>query len=158
MIIADTIPVENRTLHLTRTFDAPRALVFKCWTDPALLAAWWAPRPFTMPRLTLDVRPGGRIDAAMRAPDGTDHPFDGEYTVVEEPSRLEFRSWIRAGDDILFENAHVVTFEEDGDRTVVTLDVKVVSAQAGAAGHLSGMAQGWAMCLDQLAEVVADLA
>ena len=58
----------------------------------------------------------------------------------------------------LFENAHVVTFEEDGDRTVVTLDAKVVSAQAGAAGPLSGMAQGWAMGLDQLAEVVADRA
>ena len=58
----------------------------------------------------------------------------------------------------LFETAHVVTFEEDGDRTVVTLDAKVVSAQAGAAGPLSGMVQGWAMGLDQLAEVVADRA
>ncbi len=108
-----------------------------------------------MPRLTLDPRPGGRIDAAMRAPDGSEHPFDGEYLEVVPPERLVFRSRIRAGAGVLFENEHVVVFEEDGDRTRVTLDIRVVEAQAEAAPYLAGMAEGWRMCLDQLAEVVS---
>ena len=156
MTVAETIPVENRSLHLERTFDAPRALVFQCWTDPARMAAWWAPRPFTMPRLTLDLRPGGRIDAAMRAPDGTEHPFDGEYLEVEAPAHLVFRSRIRTETGVLFENEHVVVFEEDGDRTRITLDIRVVSTQAEAAPYLAGMGEGWRMCLDQLTEIVAD--
>jgi uncharacterized protein YndB with AHSA1/START domain len=155
MSIAESIPPEARSLRLVRTFEAPRVLVFKCWTDPVHLAAWWAPRPFSMPRLTLDVRPGGRIEAEMQTPEGLRHPFDGEYVAVEEPSRLEFRTRIREGDGVLFENAHVVTFTEDGDRTTVTLEITIVSAKEGAAPYLAGMAEGWAMCLDQLAEVVA---
>jgi len=155
MTVDAAIPAGNRGLRLERAFDAPRALVFQCWTDPARLAAWWAPRPFTMPRLTLDPRPGGRIEAAMRAPDGSDHPFDGEYLEVVPPERLVFRSRIRAGTGVLFENEHVVVFEEDGDRTRVTLDVRVVEARAEAAPYLAGMAEGWRMCLDQLAEIVS---
>lgn len=154
MIIDPGIPAEQRSLRLTRTFDAPPSLVFKCWTDPARLAAWWAPRPFTMPQLTLDIRPGGKIEAVMRSPEGQEHGFDGEYIAVDEPARLEFRTRIRQDGAILFENHHVVTFADDGDGTLLTLQVTLLSAEAGAAPYLSGMAQGWTMCLDQLAEVV----
>jgi len=155
-MIDDAIPVGQRSLHLTRRFDAPRELVFRCWTDPARLAAWWAPRPFTMPRLTLDLRPGGRIEATMKAADGTEHGFDGEYISVDEPTRLEFTTRVRVGDDILFEEHNVVTFEQDGDHTLLTLDVIVVSARAGAAPYLAGMAQGWSTCLTQLSETITE--
>ena len=36
--------VSDTELRLTREFDAPRELVFKAMTDPALLSRWWGPR------------------------------------------------------------------------------------------------------------------
>jgi uncharacterized protein YndB with AHSA1/START domain len=63
---------------MTRVLDAPRALVFRAWTDPALMAKWWGPSSFTNPLCELDPRPGGAIRIHMRAPDGTVYPMTGE--------------------------------------------------------------------------------
>lgn len=48
-------------LAITRTFDAPRALLYQEFTDPDLLAAWWGPAGNSLPRdeMDFDVRPGG---------------------------------------------------------------------------------------------------
>jgi uncharacterized protein YndB with AHSA1/START domain len=42
---------------MTRTFDAPRELVWKVWTDPKHSNEWWGPKGFTTPETS--VRPGG---------------------------------------------------------------------------------------------------
>ena len=73
---------------LTRVFDAPRALVFKCWTDPRLIAQWWGPHGFINPICELDVRPGGSWRIVMRGPDGADHPAKGVYREIVEPERI----------------------------------------------------------------------
>ena len=49
----------DRVLSITRTFDAPRELVFKVWTQPEHLVRWWGPKGFTTPSCQMDVRPGG---------------------------------------------------------------------------------------------------
>lgn len=64
-------------LVLTRTFDAPRELVFKAWTDAKQLAEWWGPKGFTNPVCDIDVRPGGAIRIDMTGPDGTVYPMGG---------------------------------------------------------------------------------
>lgn len=46
-------------LAVTRVFDAPRAIVFKAWTESERLAHWWRPKGFTMLVRKLDLRPGG---------------------------------------------------------------------------------------------------
>jgi uncharacterized protein YndB with AHSA1/START domain len=43
-----TLP-SDRELVITRTFDAPRALVFRAATDPAHLARWRSPKRLTNP-------------------------------------------------------------------------------------------------------------
>jgi uncharacterized protein YndB with AHSA1/START domain len=67
----------EREIVLTRIFDAPRALVFKAWTDPKLMVQWWGPRGFTNPVCELDVRVGGAWRIVMRTPDGMEYPCDG---------------------------------------------------------------------------------
>src|SRR5512133_1069200 len=64
----------SKGVTLTRTFDAPREVVWRAWTDPKLLAKWWGPRMFTTPRCEVDVRPGGAILIDMRGPDGVIYP------------------------------------------------------------------------------------
>ena len=76
----------QRELVLTRIFDAPRAIVFKAWTDPQQLARWWGPKGFTNPVCELDPRVGGTLRIVMRAPDGQEHPMTGVFREIVEPS------------------------------------------------------------------------
>ena len=49
----------DRELVLTRLIDAPRESLYRCWTEPALLKQWFAPKPYETPVVEVDVRPGG---------------------------------------------------------------------------------------------------
>ena len=55
------MPSETPQLTVSRVFDAPRALVFRAFTDPDQLATWWGPAGNSLPReeIEFDVRPGG---------------------------------------------------------------------------------------------------
>jgi uncharacterized protein YndB with AHSA1/START domain len=52
---------ETPQLVISRVFDAPRELVYRAFTDPDHLAAWWGPIGNSLPRdeIDFDVRPGG---------------------------------------------------------------------------------------------------
>ena len=62
--------VNTNQLTITRTFAAPRQLVWKAWTDPELYKQWWGPSHFTCPSATFDLRVGGQWLSWMRSPDG----------------------------------------------------------------------------------------
>lgn len=80
-----------REVTITRVFDAPRGLVWKEWTEPERLAAWWGPRGWSTPpgAITLDVRPGGAFRVvSVSEEDGTEMATEGVYREVVEPERL----------------------------------------------------------------------
>jgi uncharacterized protein YndB with AHSA1/START domain len=81
-------PASDRELVLTRVLRAPRANVYRAWTEPALLTQWFTPPPFTTIRAELDVRPGGANLVVMRGPDGTEFPNLGVYLEVVPNERL----------------------------------------------------------------------
>ena len=152
MTVAAAIPEQLRTLNITRTFDAPRALVWKMWTDPAHVAAWFSPEHFTTPVVRMDVRPGGAIHMVMRGPDGQDHPFDGRFVSLDEPEQLVMRTWINLPDgSTWFAVEQTVRFEEIDGRTIQHFSAEVLEARADAIGPLSGMEMGWSQSLDKLA-------
>lgn len=55
---------------ISRVFDAPRELVWKCFTDPEHMRQWWGPKGVTVPTSKMDLRPGGTYHYAMKTPDG----------------------------------------------------------------------------------------
>jgi len=59
----------QKAFTITRIFDAPRAEIWRAWTDPDEAAAWWHPRGVETPRdaVELDVRPGGKYRYTMGA-------------------------------------------------------------------------------------------
>lgn len=151
MTIAATIPEHLTRLSIRREVDAPRALVWKMWTDPAHVAVWWSPEHFTTPTVEMDVRPGGAIHMVMRAPDGRDHPFDGRFISIDEPERLVIRTWINLPDgSTWFAVEQTVRFEEVDGRTIQHFSAEVLEAKADAIGPLSGMEAGWSQSLDKL--------
>jgi uncharacterized protein YndB with AHSA1/START domain len=82
--------VADRQITIDRLVAAPRALVFKAWTDPDHIGLWWGPDGFTTTTKTMDVRPGGAWRFTMHGPDGTDYPNLIEYTEVTPPERIAF--------------------------------------------------------------------
>ena len=159
MSIAATIPDHLTRLAIDRTFDAPRALVWKMWTDASHLAVWWSPEHFTTPVAQVDARPGGAIHVVMRGPDGTDYPFDGQFIEVDEPERLVLRTRVKCPDgSVWFEVEQTVRFEEVDGRTIQSFRAQVISATETAIGPLSGMEAGWTGTLNKLQAHVEALA
>ena len=78
-------------LTFTRTWDAPRELVFECMTTPEHLTHFWGPAGVTTPieHITVDLRPGGVFETIMvNDADGTQFPSRGVYVEIVRPERL----------------------------------------------------------------------
>ena len=146
----------ERTVVITRVFDAPRELVWKAWTDPKHMAQWWGPRGFTNPVCELDVRPGGTLRIVMRAPDGAEYPMKGVFREILQPERLVFTNIaVDTDGNQLLEGLTNVTLEEHGGKTKLTLRTHAVALVAHAARMLEGMQAGWAQSLERLGAHVA---
>lgn len=112
----------DRTLTVSRTIAAPRALVFDAFTDPDHLARWWGPDGFTITTSAFDMRPGGVWRFIMHGPDGRDYQSRVVYDEIVPPQRLVFHHTGDAEPDL--EKVHhstTILFEDLGDRTRVTL-------------------------------------
>lgn len=79
-------------LTITRTFAAPRELVYAAWTLPEHFSVWFGTEAVEVPleTLSMDVRVGGTWNAVMHLPDGSTIHWNGEYTEVDPPERLAF--------------------------------------------------------------------
>jgi uncharacterized protein YndB with AHSA1/START domain len=139
------------------TFDAPRDVVFKAWTDPKYVAIWWGPHGFTSPVCELDVRPGGALRIHMRGPDGAIYPMTGVYKEIVRPERLVFTgAALDEKGEPIFEVLNTVTFVQKGEKTLVTVDARVIMATAGAGVFLQGMEEGWSQSLERLDDFVKE--
>ena len=83
---------DNKTLIITRVLKAPRALVWKMFSDPYHLAQWWGPKGFTNRVEKLDFRTGGSWLHVMIGPDGREYPTDNDIVEVTEPVRIVYRN------------------------------------------------------------------
>jgi len=153
---AEALPME-RTVRLERLIDAPRELVWKAWTDPAMLARWWGPRHFTNPVCKLSLKVGGALLIVMRAPDGQEHPMTGTIREIDPPRLLRWTNEARNSDgDVLLEGGMTVTLEEEGGKTRLSIESFAVGVAPPAGFMLQGMEMGWTQSIDRLAELVED--
>jgi uncharacterized protein YndB with AHSA1/START domain len=146
----------ERELTIIRVFNAPRALVFKAWTDPKHLAQWWDPQGFTNPVCEFDARAGGALRMHMRAPDGTIYPMKGVIREIVAPERLVFSNIAvdQSGNNLL-EGLTTVIFEAERGKTKMTLHTKAVAVAEIAIAYLQGMEAGWTQSIDKLEVFVA---
>jgi uncharacterized protein YndB with AHSA1/START domain len=144
-------------LVLTRALDAPRALVFKVWTDPEQLKQWWGPHGFTTPTAETDARPGGALRIVMEGY-GMTHEMTGQYLEVVEPERLSFATQVLDEHGVSYlEILNTISLTEDGDKTILTLTARVTKAGPGSERPLEGMHEGWEQTLERLAAYVKKL-
>lgn len=150
-------------LTLKRTFDAPRELVFKAWTDPSLLTQWWGPREFTIPVCKVEAHPGGKFLIVMHGPKNSDFdldlPMTGIFQEFDPPRRLVFTNEALPDEKGIsqLETLCTVTFTQIGSKTEMTLHIDVVRSTPATAGALAGMEMGWSQSLDKLTEYLNGL-
>jgi uncharacterized protein YndB with AHSA1/START domain len=146
--VREAAPEAPEAVVLSRLFDAPRALVWEAWSSYAHLARWWGPMGFTTPRGSVELRPGGPFTLVMRAPDGTEYPMEGSVLEVEAPSRLAWTAV--AHGDVRVDT--VVTFEEEGGKTRLTVRQTVPRDPMMARGQKPG----WSQSLERLATALVE--
>jgi uncharacterized protein YndB with AHSA1/START domain len=146
-----TAQANERTVVLTRVFDAPRSRVFEAWTRAEHLTHWFGPRGFTIHSCETDPRPGGVFRLCMRAKDGKDYWVRGEFREVAPPARLVIHC---TADDhtgvARLEETIDVTFTEERGRTTVALNASARGPSEEAAAMLKGMDKGWAQTVERL--------
>ena len=86
----DSDPLGPNDLLLVRKLKAPRPLVWRCWTEPDLLAQWFCPMPWTVTDPVIDLRPGGRFASTMHGPAGERMANEGMWLHIEPLNRLVF--------------------------------------------------------------------
>jgi uncharacterized protein YndB with AHSA1/START domain len=142
---------QHRTLTITRSFDAPRALVWKAWTDPKHFLNWWGPRHHPAVDVEMDVRAGGRWRQCLPSTEtGADLWHGGVFREVVAPERLVFTfTWEEEGERGV-ETVVTVTFTERGGETRMTLHQSPFQSDFQRDDHDGG----WNSAFDRLAELL----
>ena len=135
-------------LEVTRTFDAPREVVWAAWTTCEHLPAWSGPAGWELASCEMDVRPGGTFRFVFRGPGNFEVPNSGSYVEVEAPQRLVTRHAY----DGVNETTHTLELAEEGERTRMSYRVAYPSTEIRDAALAPEMQQGMAMGYDRLAE------
>ena len=109
-------------LFLSRAFDAPRDVVFRFFSEPALLAQWFGPHAFHVPTNSVVVEPrvGGRFELAMTDETGS-FPFSGKITEYDPPELLAMVIRAETGMGDISDLRLRIQFHDHGERTRVTL-------------------------------------
>jgi uncharacterized protein YndB with AHSA1/START domain len=159
---------EAELMVVTKVFDAPRALVWKAWTEPKYAMQWWGPKGFTCPVYKADFRVGGKFHICMKSPDGQEFWNGGEYHEIVPLEKIVYSMYFADADGNRVEAAELgleheavedakdmALFEDLGDgKTKLTL----IGNETMESARESGQLEGWNEILDKVAGVLAGLA
>ena len=165
-----TADLSDRTVILTRDFHAPRELVFRAWTETALIAQWWGPHGFDTEAVECDLRIGGRYHFIMRDGDGNAYPVQGRFTEIDPPARLVMTDdcscmppeWLAEyaaeemarGENI--DNISTLELHDLGDgRTRMVLRMLCINNRLRDGLVAAGMNEGWGQSFEKLDALLA---
>jgi uncharacterized protein YndB with AHSA1/START domain len=140
-------------LVITRLVRAPRAKVWRAWTEPALLKEWWCPKPWTTEVRAFDLRAGGDFHTFMSGPDGGTSDNPGAFLEVVAGQRIVFTScllggWRPATPWMPF--TAIITMADEGEDTRYIATVMHPDQATRDKHEEMGFFDGWGTCIDQL--------
>ncbi len=161
--------MNNSVFLLTRTFKAPREMLWKAWTEPKLMTEWWGPKGVTSKTHKMDFRTGGIYHYSMLAPNGTEMWGKFTYKEISPPERLVFINCFSDAKGGITRHPMVpnwplklettITFAEHKNWTIVKIQWVPVGATAAERKVFEDMQescrQGWGGSLDQLEDFLA---
>lgn len=147
-------------LVLTRDLNAPREVLYQCWTTPEHLVQWFVPKPHKVTACELDVRPGGACNTTFDV-EGKLMENKGVYLEVIPNEKLVFTDaysvgWKPAPDPFM---TAIVTFEDLGNgRTRYTAIARHRTPDTARAHKDMGFFDGWGTVATQLEAYAQGLA
>jgi uncharacterized protein YndB with AHSA1/START domain len=144
-------------LTITRVFDAPRALVWRAWTDPQQLMKWWGPEHHPAVHMAMDVRPGGAWRNYLRAVEtGKDLWHHGTFREVVPMERLVFTFvWEEEGERGM-ENIVTITFADEGKETRKKTRMTLHQTPFHSVAERDGHGEGWTSSLGRLGNFLGE--
>lgn len=142
----------DQEVLITRIFEAPRDRVFRAWTEPDQVAAWFGPEHMDTPRdrIHIDLRVGGRYELTMVNPGGGEFAIGYEIIELVEPELIVLRSDPMPGVGMHEPTVVRVEFHDHGAKTRMTLRDAPLPPEGR--DHAEA---GWTAALDKLGVVVA---
>jgi uncharacterized protein YndB with AHSA1/START domain len=148
--------VGDRQLVVTRDFDAPRDLVFLCYTRPDLLRRWYGLPDWPMTVCEIDLRVGGKWRFVTRAPSGYEMASQGIYTLIDEPGQIDQTE--KFDDDWTGgETQNELKLSDlGGSKTRTILTVTYASPEGRAAAVATPMAEGMEIGFKRLDDLLVE--
>jgi uncharacterized protein YndB with AHSA1/START domain len=143
----------DETLEFSRTFDAPRDLVWRMWRDPEHMVRWHGPEGFWLTSCEIDFRVGGKWRRCMSHAEDHAHWIHGEYLEIREPERLRF-TYINEYDP--FETVVTLDFEDVGGKTLMRFHQAPFPTEEEHTSHGWGWNSAMQLLADYLVQVVAN--
>ena len=151
---------ESHDLVISRLLKAPRAKVWRAWSDPQLLRQWWCPKPWTTEVRAFDMRPGGAFHTFMQGPDGGTSDNPGCFLEIVPMEKIVSTSALvagyRPGTPWLSMTA-VITMADEGDGTRYIARVMHPDEATRKQHEEMGFYEGWGICITQLEEFAQQL-
>lgn len=120
MTATEARPLADDELLITRSFDAPAALVFRIWESREHAIRWWGPKSFTCKQIEIDFRPGGAWRACIVSETQGEKWMGGEYREIVRDRKIVFTFAWDEGSGPAMDTVITVTFEDKAGKTVQT--------------------------------------
>ena len=146
--VPTTAELTERGVRLTRLFDAPPELVFKVWSDPRHLDAWWGPDGFRNETQSMEFAPGGEWRYTMHGPDGKAWPNWIRYAEIAEPARIAYDHGGEIGEPAHFRG--LILFEDLDGQTRLSMVLVFDTTEARDATLKYGAVDGGKQTLAKL--------
>lgn len=146
-------------LSFTRTLNAPRSVLWECWTTPEHIMHFFMPKPHGLDACEIDLRVGGKFNTIMNI-DGQQIENKGVYLEVVDGRRLVFtdtysEGWAPAPDPFM---TAIIEFEDDGNGgTTYTAIARHRSSEARQTHEDMGFFGGWGTVATQLEDYAQSL-
>ncbi len=144
-------------LVLHRIIDAPPEKVYRAYTDPKILAQWFAPKPWSISDAVVEPRAGGRFNFVMHGPNGERFPNSGIFLEVIPNRRLIStdaltREWKPAGAPFMV--SRIELEPTDDGKTRYTATASHWSEASMKQHEQMGFHEGWGTVAGQLNELL----
>ena len=155
---------ENLDLQISRYLAAPRAKLWRAWSDPKLLVQWWCPKPWTTELRGFEFRTGGAFYTFMRGPDenggeGTsDNP--GVFLEVTPEERIVFTTCLTEGYrpiETWMPMTAIFTLTDEGEGTRYVARCLHGDVATAKKHKAMGFFEGWGTCVTQIEELAKTL-
>jgi len=136
---AQSRPIADDELFITRVFDAPVSLVFHIWEHREHAIKWWGPKEFTTTHMEMDFRVGGAYRACIVSERYGENWMGGIYREIERDKRIVFTfAWENEGGKPGVETLVTITFREENGKTIQTFHQSPFLTVVSRDNHVGG--------------------